>query len=147
MPGFNRSVVIAKPIDEVFSFATDLANASVFMPNIVKTELLTEGGMRVGAKFRETRSMNGKERSAVIEISEYERPTLYAAYAAMFGMRATYRFRFAPEGAGTRVDMEADVQGNIFWKLFLGMMSRMMEKEDGQYLTRMKEAMERATPA
>jgi len=38
--------------------------------------------------------------------------------------------------------MEADVQGNFIWWPFLGMMSRMMEKEDGEYLERVKAAMQ-----
>lgn len=142
MTGFTRTVVIDRPVEEVFDFATNLDNASLLLPNVTKTEMLTEGGMKPGARFRETRRMNGKERSAIIEITEHERPTISAASAAMMGMRATYRFRFTPEGSGTRVEMAADVSGNFLWWLFLGMMSRMMEKEDGEYLNRLKSAME-----
>jgi uncharacterized membrane protein len=145
MAGFTRSVVIDRPIEEVFDFATDLTNAPVFLPNVTKTEMLTEGGMKAGAKFREWRNMNGKVRDAVIEVVEHDRPSVHTASAAMMGMRATYRFRFSAEGAGTRVDMEAMVQGNFLWWLFLGMMSRMMEKEDGEYLNRLKNAMEQTS--
>ena len=41
--------------------------------------------------------------------------------------------------------MEAVVTGNLFWKLFLGLISRVMEREDGDYLTRLKDAMEKPT--
>ncbi len=143
MAGFTRSAFIARPVETVFDFATDLANASVFLPSVTKVELLTEGGIRPGARFRETRCVGRKERTAVIEIVEHRRPELHAASAAMLGMKATYRFRFSPDGGGTRVTMEALVQGNLLWKPFLGMMSRMMEKEDGEYLSRLKEALER----
>ncbi len=142
MAGFKRTIVIARPIEQVFDFATDLANASKLLPNISKVEMITDGGMKPGAKFRESRGMNGKEHTAIIEVVEHQRPTLHAARAAMWGMQATYTFRFATEGEGTRVDMEADVRGNFLWWLFLGMMARVMEKEDGQYLDRMKSAME-----
>jgi hypothetical protein len=143
MPGFTRSIVIDRPVAEVFDFATDLNNASLFMPNVTKCEWVTDGGTRTGAKFRETRRMNGKERSAVIEVIEHDPPSVHAAKAAMMGMSGTYRFRFTPQGQGTRVDLDADVKGMFLWKPFLGMMSRMMEKEDGEYLTRLKEAMEK----
>jgi carbon monoxide dehydrogenase subunit G len=142
MAGFTRTVLIDRPVEEVFGFATDLANARHMMPNITKTEWLTEGGMKADARLRETRGVKGKERAAVIEIVEHQRPRIHAAYAGMMGLRAVYRFRFAPEGAGTRVDMEAVVSGNVLWWLFLGMMSRMMEKEDGEFLNRLKAAME-----
>jgi carbon monoxide dehydrogenase subunit G len=143
MAGFTRSIVIARPVERVFDFATDLANVSVLLPGVTKVEMLTDGGMRPGARFRETRGVRGKERSAVIEVAEHQRPDVHTARSAMLGMSASYRFRFSPDEGGTRVDMEAEVRGNLLWKLFLGALSRMMEKEDGEYLARLKEAMER----
>ncbi len=142
MAGFKRSVVIERPIDEVFDFACDTANVSLFMPNVTKIEMLTEGGMKVGAKFRETRLMNGKPHAAVIEVVQHQRPEIHAAKSAMMGMWGMYTFRFFPEGPGTRVEMEAQVGGNFLWWLFLGMIVRMMEKEDGEYLDRLKTAMQ-----
>jgi carbon monoxide dehydrogenase subunit G len=142
MAGFKRSVVIDRPIEEVFDFATDLTNAPVFMPSCTKTELITEGGMKAGAKFKETRAMNGKERTAVIEIVEHQRPAVHSARAGMMGFQATYIFRFFPEGTGTRVELEAVVTGNFLWWLFLDMMARMMEKEDGEFLNRLRNAMQ-----
>lgn len=142
MHGFKRSILINRPVEEVFDFATDLANASKFLPSVTKAELITEGGMRSGAKFRETRLMNGKERSAVIEVMEHQRPSVHAAGAAMMGMKAVYRFTFAPEGLATRVNMDAEITGNFLWKLFLGMLTKAMEKGDGEYLERLKKAME-----
>ena len=147
MAGFKRTVFINRPVAEVFDFATDLKNASRLMPGVTRAELLTDGGMRPGAKFRETRLMKGKERSAVIEVLEHRRPDVHAASAAMMGMKATYWFRFATEGAGTLVDMEADVRGNWLWKPFLGLMARTMEKEDGGYLDRLKAEMEKPNGA
>jgi carbon monoxide dehydrogenase subunit G len=147
MAGFMRTIVIDRPIEEVFDFATDLHNASKLLPNVTKTEMLTEGGMKPGAKFKETRLMNGKERSVVIEVVEHARPSVHAARARMMGMVASFTFRFFAEGAGTRVEMEAVVTGNFLWWLFLGMMSRMMEKEDGEYLNRLKAALETKQPS
>jgi carbon monoxide dehydrogenase subunit G len=142
MAGFKRSIVVERPIEEVFDFATDLENASLLLPGVTKTEMLTPNGVQPGARFRETRLMNGKERSAVIEIVDHQRPRLHVAKAEMLGMKATYTFRFFPEQAGTKVEMEGEVTGNLLWKLFLGMIVRMMEKGDGDYLGRLKEAME-----
>jgi hypothetical protein len=66
MAGFKRTIVIGRPVEEVFDFATDLHNAPLFMPGVTKTEMLTEGGLKPGARFRETRLMKGKERKAAV---------------------------------------------------------------------------------
>jgi carbon monoxide dehydrogenase subunit G len=147
MAGFKRSVVIQRPVEEVFDFATDLDKAPLFMPGVTKIEMLTEGGLKPGAKFRETRLIKGKERRAVIEVVQHQRPKVHAACAAMMGMKATYTVRFAQEGPGTRVDLDAEVKGNLLWKLFLGMISKAMEKEDGDYLNRLRDAMEKPKQA
>src|SRR6516165_1688187 len=97
MVGFKRSTVIDRPIEQVFDFATDLSNAPRLMPGVTRTEMLTEGDMKAGARFRETRIVKGKERSAVIEVVDHQRPQLHKAASAMMGMKAAYTFRFAPE--------------------------------------------------
>jgi hypothetical protein len=109
------------------------------LPAVSKTEMLTEGGMKPGARIRETRTVGGKERSAVIEEVEHQRPGVHKADADMMGMHAAYTFRFSRNRSGTRVEMQAEVTGNLLWKLFLGM----IEREDGEYLTRLKAAMEK----
>ena len=146
MAGFGRTIVIERPVEEVFDFATDVANAYLFLPGVTKVEMLTGSEMKSGARFRETRRVGRKEHTAVIEIVEHKRPELHVASSAMLGMRATYRFCFSKAGAGTPVDMEALVQGNLLWKPFLGIKSRDMEKEDGEYLTRLKQAMGQTQP-
>jgi hypothetical protein len=47
-PRFKRSVIINKAIEEVFDFATNLDNASKFLPGVTKIEMLTEGGTKRG---------------------------------------------------------------------------------------------------
>lgn len=40
MAGFKRSVIINNPINEVFHFATNLDNASKFLPGVTKIEMI-----------------------------------------------------------------------------------------------------------
>ena len=77
----------------------------------------------------------------MIEVVEHQRPSVHAARAGMMGMKATYTFRFHKDGTGTRVEMIADIVCNFLWWPFLGKLARMMDKDDGEYLNRLKEAM------
>jgi hypothetical protein len=49
MAGFKRGVFVGRPVQEVFDFATDLANVCPLIPRVTKVELLTDSGMRSGA--------------------------------------------------------------------------------------------------
>ena len=39
MAGFKRTIIIDRPLEEVFDFATDIANASKLLPGVTKIEM------------------------------------------------------------------------------------------------------------
>ncbi len=141
MPGFTRTVQIPRPPAEVFEFATDLKMVTRWMPAIVRVEPVSEGAMRPGWKFRETRRMGKREGSAIIEVSEHRGPAqgdppyVHAGRSKAMGFDCQYLYTFTPEGDGTRIDLDATVRGtNPLSRLFAGKMARFMEKQDGDQL-------------
>lgn len=141
MSGFTLTEHIARPVEEVFAFTTGTQNASRWLGDVTKIEMLTPGPMRVGSKFRETRRIKGKEHSAVIEVTEHAPPHRHAASATMMGVTATYHYTFSPHGDGTKIDMKADVHGRGLAKLLVPMVLSTMKKQDGDQLARLKAAM------
>ena len=55
MPGFEFSERIDRPREEVFAFFVDFGRASEWAPEITHVEMLTDGPLRVGARYRELR--------------------------------------------------------------------------------------------
>lgn len=153
MAGFTRTVVINRPPEEVFAFATDLANVSRWMPAIVKTEILTEGPLRAGSRFRETRRMGKREASATIEVTIHEGPSdrpggpyRHAGRSCAGGIDGTYTYTFTRHGSGTKVDLDATVRAtHIFARLILPIVANVMVKQDGGQLERLRAAMESRT--
>ena len=141
MAGFKRDIQIDKAPSEVFAFACDLQNTPKWLPDVVRVEKLTDGPIRVGTQFRETRRMNNKEHSAVIDVTEHESPRLHAASSSCFGITFTYRYEFEPAGSGTHVRLEASANSKWYAAPFVGMMLKMMEKMDGDQLEKLKSAM------
>lgn len=62
---------INAPLEFVFRTVAEIENFSKAIPHIVKVEFLSENKTGIGAKFRETRIMMGKEASTVLEVTEY----------------------------------------------------------------------------
>ncbi len=70
----TRTIVkrtINAPIETVFKTVADINNFSQAVPHIVKVEILSDIKSGVGARFRETRLMRGKEVTEEFEVTEY----------------------------------------------------------------------------
>jgi uncharacterized protein YndB with AHSA1/START domain len=78
MAGFNLSEWIARPPNEVFDFLTSSENAPKVVPSVKSMVKLTEGPVRAGTRYRETRLMQGKEQHADLEVVAYEPNQKYA---------------------------------------------------------------------
>ncbi len=97
---------IEKPVEEVFQVFTDLARAPERVQGIESLELLTDGPMRVGTRFRETRKMFGREATEEMTVTALEPNRSYTVGARSCGCDFETQFRFHPEGKSTRVEME-----------------------------------------
>ena len=142
MAGFEMSEWIARSPKEVFDFITSSDNAPKVVPSVKSMVKLTEGPVRVGTQYRETRLMNGKEQDAELEVVAYEPEQKYAMKNVTQGIETVYRYTFHPEADGTRVDLVCDVKASGLKKLVLPMVASILKKEDGDHLQKVKEVLE-----
>lgn len=96
---------IAAPIDEVFARNTNFADAADVVNGITKIEMLTEGDVGKGTRFRETRVMFGKEATEEMEVVGFDPPRSYQLGAESHGSRYLSTFTFTEDGDGTDVHL------------------------------------------
>jgi len=142
MPGFEMSEFIPRPPQEVFDFISASENAPKVVPSVTGMVKLTEGPVRVGTRYRETRLMKGEEHHTELEIVEYEPVRKYAMKNETEGIETVYRYTFYPEKDGTRVDLVCEVKGSGAKKLIVPVVVSVLKKEDGDHLERLKQALE-----
>lgn len=142
MAGFNLSEWISRSPGEVFDFITDPENAPTVMPSVRSMVKLTEGPLRAGTRYRETRLMNGREEQAELEVVTYEPPEKYEIKNVTEGIETVYRYTFHPEVDGTRVDLVCELKAGGVRRLMLPMVVAILKKEDGDHLQRLKKVME-----
>ncbi len=103
------SVTVQKTIraapERVFAISTDLENLAERVSGIESVEVLTEGPMREGTRWRETRTMLGKQATEEMWVTRFEPPRSLVVEAESHGAHYRTEFRFEPEGLGTRVTM------------------------------------------
>ena len=105
MQTLELDVLINAPAERVFEVLTDLEGLPERVTAIQKIELLTEGPVGLGTKFRETRIMFKREASEEMEFTSFDPPQGYVLEAESRGARYTTTYRLDPENNGTRLSI------------------------------------------
>jgi uncharacterized protein YndB with AHSA1/START domain len=130
MPGLTVEQRIEAPPHRVFEIFTDLEHAADRIKGIQHLEVLTDGPVGVGTRFRETRKMFGKEATEEMEITAFEPPESYTTEAESHGSHYTAVFRFVPEddGRATRVRFVFDARPLTLLAKVLGFLTASLAK-------------------
>lgn len=131
------STSIACSPASVFTVCTDIERWTERIRDIIKVELLTEGPMSVGTRFRETRMMFGREATEEMEVTAFEPGQSYTLQAENCGAQYVTKTDFRTEGDGCRVTMEMHVRPiTLLAKLMMplgwlmsGMLKKCLEKD------------------
>jgi carbon monoxide dehydrogenase subunit G len=136
------------PIAEVFDVFADFNNVAERVDGIQRVELLTDGPIQAGTRFRETRIMFGRESTEEMEITEFKPNDKYVVEADSCGSHFQSTFRFLPAGNRTKVEVELNTRAeSMFAKLIypLGkLMAGTMKKCLLSDIDQLKEHCERA---
>jgi carbon monoxide dehydrogenase subunit G len=123
---------VEAPIEKVFDVFSDFPNAAQRIEGIERVEMLTDGPVGSGTRFKETRIMFGRETTEEMQVTNFEPNKSYLVEADSCGSHFQTEFRFSQEGNRTLVEMEMTTTANtLFAKLMspLGfLMSGTMKK-------------------
>lgn len=147
MASISVEETINAPIDRVFSLFTDFHHLSEHIDGIVRSEVLTDGPVGEGTRFRETRVMFGKEATEEMAVTRFEPEQGYRVEAESHGARYVSDFAFVAQGDTTRVKMDFQVlPQSLFAKLFSFLSGAMLKsvarvcEQDMRDLKRIAEA-------
>lgn len=124
----QHSVVINRPIEQVFAFVTDLGNEKRWQPEIESIEFTSDGPMGVGTTFRETRRTFGRRYEWHFEVTQFE-PNKIFCIQTLSGATPYQGCRlFEPAPGGTRVTEQGELQTTGLLKLLDPLMARLSRK-------------------
>jgi len=126
MSTHQTSLVVQASPERTFDVFSDLSRAADRVRGIQRIELMGDGRVGVGTRFRETRVVFKKETTEEMEITAFERPRRYVVEADSCGARFVSEFRFVPEGDGTRVEVEFEATPVTFFAKLLSPLSGLM---------------------
>ncbi|MBI4503239.1 MAG: SRPBCC family protein [Gemmatimonadetes bacterium] len=113
----SGSVVINRPLDTVFGFLSDFANAPKWQKGVVEVRG-ADGPTRLGTTIQETVRLLGRRIETECRVVAFEPPRRMAfeASAAAIGYRS--EFELKPAAGGTLVEMRGEANLKGWWRLF-----------------------------
>jgi hypothetical protein len=102
-----ETLVAAAPA-RVFAVAADVPRWPQIIAGISRIEMLTTGPVTTGTRFRETRTMFGREETQAMAVVEFVPPTRFVLAAESHGTRYRAEHKFLPVDGGTLLTLALD---------------------------------------
>jgi carbon monoxide dehydrogenase subunit G len=140
-------VDVARPVQEVFAYVTDLERLGEWQPNVVSVTKQTEGPMGQGTRLREVRrGPFGRNMEAIVEVSAYEPNRRFDLRVASGPLPIDGGHEFHETAAGTRIDFVAQGQPGGPLRLAEPLFARVLKRQFGGYYERLKAVLESRDP-
>jgi uncharacterized membrane protein len=132
MARIESSVVIDRPLEEVFQFVADAENQAQWSAEGARYERIKQGPIGIGSAWRYTTGFLGRRVEGVRTITEFKPNSLVGFHAtALFDVIG--HFQFEPVPTGTKVTLAVEGQLTGFYRWFqpfvLGLTSMLFAKD------------------
>ena len=110
MTFLKEQLEVNRPLEEVFTFVGDFANAERWDPGVVSARALTDGPVRVGSRYELIVVFNGRRLPMTYEVTAYDPPHRVELRGTGSTVNALDDIRFDPTERGTRIRYAADLR-------------------------------------
>jgi hypothetical protein len=112
MATFENTVMIGRPIEEVFGFLADFENIPRWNYAIVETRKVSKGPVGVGTIYRQVRSVPSRSEER-FEVTAYDPPRQLEIQGQLgpFPSRLSYALDAVPEGTRVTNSVELQLRG------------------------------------
>jgi uncharacterized membrane protein len=145
MPEIEESIEIARPCAEVFDYATDVDNITLYQSNVVEYVQETPGERDKGARDKGTVRVAGKRINFTQEVSEFDPPHRAVMRSLEAPMTWELEMRFeelGPSRTKVTIHQVTEEMGGFFGKLGDAMAVKLYERDVRSNLENLKLLME-----
>jgi len=143
MINIEESIIINRPVAEVFAFVANFENHPRWESNFQKVKLINSTPNGVGTKYQCELKLPGQTATSVFEITEYEVNKKIAFEGEAAGpAKPDGSFLFASAGDGTRVTLLPRPKFRGFFKLLEPLMAGYVRKQNQDHLKKLKSILE-----
>ncbi len=143
MPTVRVTRPIAAEPEAVFDVFTRLREAPEHIRDITNLDVLTDGPIGAGTRFRETRVIFGREATEEMEITGFEPPQSYTVECTNHGAHYQTQYHFEPTQGGCAVTCIFTVTPLTFLAKLFSPLSSLMSRSLKECLSRDIEDLQR----
>jgi uncharacterized protein YndB with AHSA1/START domain len=141
------SVIIRRPVEEVFAYVTDLTHSAEWQAGLLEVRKLTDGPVGVGTRYAFVRQFMGRKVEAANEFVAYEpnRKVQFRIASGPMPGQGTYLFEATPDG--TKVTSIVELEPGGLSRLATPLIAASLRREITAGLPVLKELVERVAPS
>ncbi len=142
MINYEKTVTILRPVDQVFRIISDAKQLRNWQANLIDNELLTEGPLHAGTRFREKRRIRSRETEIEGEITEFV-PNERFATRTLTQPNVTVSYTFKPVEGGTQVTYRFKMPSKGIMRFLEPLILGSIKKDTESDFSNLKQILER----
>ena len=142
MAKIEASVLIGKPVEEVFASVTKVGNWPKWNTYLPSVEQTSDGPMGIGTTFRGSSQFLGRSLERTSEVTEYQENSKLVQVVTSGPMSMQQTLLFEAVEGGTKFTMAGEGEFGGFFKLAEGMVNRRWRSQAEESLGNLKRMVE-----
>jgi uncharacterized protein YndB with AHSA1/START domain len=138
----EKSVVIKRPLEEVFAYVAKGENWSEWATELVESTKTSEGPLGVGTTYMHVAQMLGRRIENGYEVTEYEPNNRFSMKSTSGPIPADVALTVDSADGGARLDLNVHAEIGGFFKLGEPVIARMMDRQQDANLANLKDLLE-----
>ena len=138
----EHSIVINRPVPEVFAFVTDPVNNTKWQEGLVESRMASSSAMEVGAQVTDVRKFLGRDMESKLEVLVYEPNKRYMLKIISGPIPPEIIQTFDPDVNGTKLTTLIHGEPGGFFKLAAGTAQKQLESQIQGDQKRLKKVLE-----
>ncbi|MFQ5522033.1 MAG: SRPBCC family protein [Acidimicrobiia bacterium] len=145
MPSMEVSEIVERPVAEVWAYIEDPRNETEWQSAARERELLDDGEIGKGTRYRGVDGFLGRRLTFVWEVTEYDPEDRLVIQATEGPMETQFAFELTPVDGGTKVTYGGEAEngfGGLFGRLLDPVVTGIFQRESQNDLAKLKAILE-----
>jgi len=142
MVRFEDSIVISRPVAEVFAFTVDPEKEPLWQPSVRESRQISEGPMGKGATVRNVTRLLGRNMESFWEVTEYEVNRKRGARSSSRSFPYAFVDIYEPVDGGTKLTSYVQLEAVGIFKLVEPLVGFVVRRQLASILSNLKTLLE-----